>query len=1197
MSVEAHDLRVMHVITGLDRGGAESQLATLLSAGAPGMGRTVVVSLLPGGAYRAALESAGVPIHDLDATRGRPNLLALWRLARLIRLHRPQILHGWMYHAQLFATLALVLSGCWGATRLVWGMRCSKLDFASYNRSLRWVVRACAWLSSWPAAVLFNSEAGLADHRELGFRPRRSAVIDNGINTERFRPAPAVRSRIRTELGIAPTTDLIAHVARVDPMKDHATFLAAMGTLDHAEALLIGFGTERLAPSANVHVLGVRDDVECLLAASDLIVSTSIYGEGFSNVLAEGMAAGLPAVTTDVGDSARIVGATGRIVPSGDPAALAEAMGSLLREPKDARTARGVEARSRIESNFSVAQAVDAHGALYASIEGRDHGTEPGPDRLGQALLRRRRHEAEAPEPGRTDTPRSGGFIDYLRGSGTRIAAVGVITLLCMVLAFHAVNLDAVGTALGGIEPCYAALAVLLFLFNALVAMVRFRVLLRGFGYSPTWRRLFAAFSVGLLGNQFVLNIMGQSVGRASVLTTSGVPFGATIIATFAERVLAAGVLAAAGLAAAWLLLPYFGFEPVQDNRYFLSVAGAMALAALAAAVVSYERTAAARTMAAAVRGVGRYWPVVMLTVLAHVLMLGGYLAVMLALGLDTLGVEVAGALLIVMFAAALPISLNGWGIRELSAVAVLGVIGIDSPTALAAGIVVGVLSLGVNLAVAVPGLWLALRAARDSEPARQDVGGRASNWNTRLVTGCAVLVAILMFFQLRIQGEGSVITANVADGFALIGLASLILLIVERRERLAALPRAFVRVLLAFSLLLAWALALGYVNFGASTWALVNRGLGWVIISGYAALGLSLGLLNNERNRHVVLRLFVTTGATVAVLQVMLLVSKIVGFPPPPEVFPYPLQGYANNAGAFGFQMTVTAIAAIVADRHGLLGTGRRWLFAMLVLIGIATYFSASRTSIGMFVLVIALSAAFAPPTERRAEIRYSLSVAVTVLFTAILLVKLPWLIYVLATVLDWIANLSFDAKESSFAGILRSLELKEVWTRTSLIHASSDHQRWQTIVDGWHLWMEHPVVGHGLGAYVHGQRLISQEFVVFHSVPIWLMAEMGLIGLAVGLACFAGLLLSARRMMRDPAHRAWGVGVLIALFCWGAASQVHDFFFQRSFWFFLGLAFGFAPAVIRNGVRVRTHRRGTSPPPRAERSSPPPPPLPEGD
>ena len=282
-----------------------------------------------------------------------------------------------------------------------------------------------------------------------------------------------------------------------------------------------------------------------------------------------------------------------------------------------------------------------------------------------------------------------------------------------MFLAFYTVDVGVVGKVLGGIKPGYAALAAVLILVNSIVAMVRFRVLLGRFGYLPEWRRLFAAFSIGSLGNQFVLNIIGQSVGRAGILTSSGVPFGATIIVTIVERIFASAVLTAAGLAAVWILLPHFGFKFAHGDDYLLSLGGGVAVVALAAATVAYERGATTRVAAAAIRGIERFWPVLLLTVLAHGLMLGGYVATLLALGLEAPSLEVVGALVIVMFAAALPISLNGWGIRELSAIAVLGAVGLEAPTALAMGLFVGVLSLSATLVFAVPGLYIALRRSR----------------------------------------------------------------------------------------------------------------------------------------------------------------------------------------------------------------------------------------------------------------------------------------------------------------------------------------------------------------------------------------------------------------------------------------------------------------------------------------------------
>ena len=119
----------------------------------------------------------------------------------------------------------------------------------------------------------------------------------------------------------------------------------------------------------------------------------------------------------------------------------------------------------------------------------------------------------------------------------------------------------------------------------------------------------------------------------------------------------------------------------------------------------------------------------------------------------------------------------------------------------------------------------------------------------------------------------------------------SLILFMAESRDCFAALPRPLMAALLALSLVLVYGLMLGYVNFGANTWAVVNRGIGWVIILGYVAVGLSIALVDAERGRRFVLRLFVAAGTAVAALQLVLLVALKLGFPLPSDAFHVPLR------------------------------------------------------------------------------------------------------------------------------------------------------------------------------------------------------------------------------------------------------------------------------------------------------------------
>jgi len=360
--------RILHVITDLYLAGAETMLARLAAA-RPGLAdETMVVSLLPDGFLTERLRAAGVTVVELDFRTLGGIAAGMARLARLTAASKPDVVQGWMYHGDLAALLGLMLSGRRRATRLAWNIRCSSLDLSRYSARLRLVVKACALLSRRPDLVIANSNAGMEAHRALGYRPRRAEVVANGIEVDRYKPDPAARAAVRRELGISDGAFVVAHVARVDPMKDHLGFLRAMAKAPHVHALLIGAGTDELPSQANVHCLGRRTDVERLLAAADAVVSSSAFGEGFSNALAEGMACGLPPVATDVGDAAAIVGTTGLLVPPADPDALAKAIRALSEEPGERRAERGRQARSRIVENFSLARALEQFSDAYATL-------------------------------------------------------------------------------------------------------------------------------------------------------------------------------------------------------------------------------------------------------------------------------------------------------------------------------------------------------------------------------------------------------------------------------------------------------------------------------------------------------------------------------------------------------------------------------------------------------------------------------------------------------------------------------------------------------------------------------------------------------------------------------------------------------------------------------------------------------------
>ena len=116
------------------------------------------------------------------------------------------------------------------------------------------------------------------------------------------------------------------------------------------------------------HFLGLRDDIPRLMASLDVLVSASTHGEAFPNVLGEAMACGVPCVVTDVGDSAYIVGDTGKVVAPDDMAGLAIALDNLLSLPTEERFKLGRQARLQIAENFEIGKVVNLYQSLYEEL-------------------------------------------------------------------------------------------------------------------------------------------------------------------------------------------------------------------------------------------------------------------------------------------------------------------------------------------------------------------------------------------------------------------------------------------------------------------------------------------------------------------------------------------------------------------------------------------------------------------------------------------------------------------------------------------------------------------------------------------------------------------------------------------------------------------------------------------------------------
>jgi glycosyltransferase involved in cell wall biosynthesis len=370
---------IVHLITGLETGGAERMLARLVTGQDRERHRSIVVSMTRPGAVGPLLTSAGIELHALQMRRGLADLRGLAHLAGVLRGVRPDILQTWLYHADLLGTVArLAAPRC----ALLWNVQCAESIDANIVR------RLLVWCSAKPDAVVVNSLAGKRFHERLGYRPRHWEHIPNGCDTNVFRFAAEARLALRNELGIPGDAVAIGLPARFHPMKDHATFLAAAARLAAVRSgiffVLVGpdvDSTNRALAelvSANhirdrVRLLGERHDMTNVYSALDITTLSSAFGEGCPNVLGEAMSCGIPCVATDCGDAADILGPTGLVVPPRNPEALAAAWERLISLGPDARRALGEKARDRVIAYYDLSAIIARYDALYSGFLARQN--------------------------------------------------------------------------------------------------------------------------------------------------------------------------------------------------------------------------------------------------------------------------------------------------------------------------------------------------------------------------------------------------------------------------------------------------------------------------------------------------------------------------------------------------------------------------------------------------------------------------------------------------------------------------------------------------------------------------------------------------------------------------------------------------------------------------------------------------------
>jgi glycosyltransferase involved in cell wall biosynthesis len=375
-------VRVAHVITGLGLGGAEVMLDRLLSAFDAQRVESQVISLT-GGPVASRIRAQHVPLQVLGLSSPLSAMVSIPRLASLLRAQRPDVVHTWMYHADLLGGLAGKLVGI----PVLWALHATTLDPTETNRTTRLLVHSLAKLSKvLPDHVVSCSRVGLESHRDRGYPESRMSVIPNGFDLSRFKPDQQLRQKARASWGFGENEVVVGHVGRFHPQKDHRTLLAsaALAHAQDARLRFVCFGTDVTDGNAQLmswargsgvlsisRFLGPHASVQEVLPGFDIFVSPARFGEAFPLVIGEAMACGVPCVVTNVGDSALLVGDTGHVVPPAAPAALAEALRAVAALDWEQRRGLGARATQRVKENYALARIADRYSQLYEDVAAR----------------------------------------------------------------------------------------------------------------------------------------------------------------------------------------------------------------------------------------------------------------------------------------------------------------------------------------------------------------------------------------------------------------------------------------------------------------------------------------------------------------------------------------------------------------------------------------------------------------------------------------------------------------------------------------------------------------------------------------------------------------------------------------------------------------------------------------------------------
>lgn len=715
------------------------------------------------------------------------------------------------------------------------------------------------------------------------------------------------------------------------------------------------------------------------------------------------------------------------------------------------------------------------------------------------------------------------------RRSYVWIAVSIFVTAAAFVIAFMQADLSAFWPAIRSISLPTMALAGSALLFGALLAALRLWFIARDVGHRLSTRDALLALSVGQVAGAVTVQFFGQIVARSALLSPRGISAPANIVMVTYERLVAVAISGLLATAGAWYLFGRLAVDLQGGGDRFVKIVLGIVAVVLAGGAMGWGRAAVQRLVPQFNR---RVLTAILrsgaLTVAIQLATAIAYVAVAHALAPQVLLGDLFAASVIVMFAASLPISFSGWGVRELSAVLALSAIGLKSSAALAVAVIVGVLALA---SVVVTALVAVLMPGRSAPVAPSQATGTGSGIDLVAVVkwSLAVMTASAVFFQIHVPIGMAKINVNLADPLAILGGGLFAIYFVLRARPAWRLPGLDWHIAAA-SLVVLLAFLHGYFVFGLDNWA-VTKAIGWPILLAYGATGALVVRVGGDAGLRMLLRTFVGCAVGIVMLELTFLALTRSGAQNPFTFLPF--EGFSQNRNAFGFLLTLALCCVPLLP-------GRDRTFVLTVLI-LGFWFCGSRACTIAALTVLACGAYLRVYSTR--------NLLYAPLFASFCLLAL-WSLPLVASLLAFRVG-----GQSSFLILTGAPDLSNI-------------ERFESIMNGLRLFIAHPLFGAGLGAY-WVEQLGSARPVVVHSTPIWLLSEFGLVGLLVFAVPAVRIFVREIRLARHDKVAALIVLILVGF---GLASAVHELLYQRAMWLLLGalLAANFTIGMNKRSLRA---------------------------